>query len=46
MVIEINIIPGVKLTIKIITRDVTAMGSKVFDVRVGDIELMSVAAPI
>ena len=42
MEIEINIIPGVKTTIETITRDVTAMGSNVFDVMVGDIEFMSV----
>ena len=42
MVIDINIIPWVKATIKTITRDVTTMGSNVLDVRVGDIELMSV----
>ena len=37
MVNEINIIQWVKPTIETIIRDVTAMGSNVFDVRVGDI---------
>ena len=36
MVIEINIIPGVKVTIKTIAMDMTAKGSNVFNVTVGD----------
>ena len=46
MVIEINRIPGAKATIKTIMRDVTTMESNVFNVRVGDIELVSVQAPL
>ena len=46
MVIEINKIPGVKVTIETITREVTAIRSNVSDVRVGDIGLMSVKAPL
>ena len=42
MVIEINIIPEVQATIETIMRDMTAMGSNVFDMRVGDIEFMRV----
>ena len=41
MVMAINIIPGVKVKIKTMTRHVTTRGSNVFDVMVGDIELMS-----
>ena len=46
MVIGINIIPGVKAAIEIIVRDVTKMVSNVFNVRVRDIELMSVHASL
>ena len=42
MVTEINIIPGVKATIKTIVRDVTTMVSNDFNVRVGNIKLLSV----
>ena len=35
MVIAFNIIPGIKATIKVIMKDVTVMGSNVFNVRVG-----------
>ena len=42
MVIEINIIVGVKARIETLMRELTALGSDVFDVRVGDIELVSV----
>ena len=46
MIIEINIIPRVMATIKTIMGEMTAMGSNVFDVRVGDIELLIVQAPL
>ena len=46
MVIEINIVVVVKATIKTIVRDMTAMGSNVFDVSAGDIELLSVQVPL
>ena len=38
----IHIIPGVMAKIKTMVRDMTAMGSNIFDVRFGDIELISV----
>ena len=41
MRIEIKIIQGLKAIIEIIMRDATVMGSNVFDLRVGDIGLMS-----
>ena len=43
-VIGINIIPGVKATIETIMRDITAMGSNVFNVRVGGIGFLGVWA--
>ena len=46
MVIEINKIPRVKATIKTVMKDLITMRSNVFDVRVGDIELMSIQAPL
>ena len=42
MVLEINIIPGVKAKIEKIMRDLTTMASNVFSLRVGDIELKRV----
>ena len=42
MVIEINIIPGIKATTETIERDMITKGSNIFNVRVWDIELMSV----
>ena len=40
MEMEINIIPGVKMTIKTIMRDVTEKGANVFNMCVGNIKLM------
>ena len=41
MVMEINIIPEVKLKTEAMVRDVTARGSHDFDTRAGDIKLLS-----
>ena len=41
MVMAINIMPGVKVKIKAMVRDVNSRGSNVFDVWVWDIELVS-----
>ena len=46
MVIEPNIIPGVKARTETIARDVTILRSTVLDVRVGDMGIMSVQVPL
>ena len=46
MVMAINRILGVKVKFKAMVRDTTSRGSNVFNVRGGDIELMSAQAPL
>ena len=46
MVMEISVIPEVKLKIKTMVRDMTARGLNIFNTRAGDIALMSVQAPL
>ena len=46
MVMEINVIPVVKVKIETVVRDVTPRGLNVFDVRVWDIKLMSAQVPL
>ena len=46
MVMEINVILGVKAKIEAMVRDMTARGFNIFNVRIGDIKLESDQAPL